>query len=270
MEENHSPKPDLSIFRKAMNMRELGGYRARDGRTVKHGIFFRCAAPGDMTPEELGELSKLNLRYVLDLRSKEEAEKVPEPVIPGAFQERISGAYDANDNEIDMEPKSIYRMLFNPRRKDPDPEENIISAIAEIYTSLAFDSHAYRRLMTQLEDDQVPVLFHCTAGKDRTGIAAMIILMALGVPEETIVADFALTNEYRQGVIDAKLAKHPLARRFKIVRFAVHAVEGVHESFGARVIDEICQEYGTIDVYLEKEFGLAGERLAAFRDKYLE
>ncbi len=262
--------PNLSLFRKELNLRDLGGYPSRDGRHVKRGLIYRSGALGEARPNELQMIHQLNLRYILDLRSEEEALELPDPSIPGAFQERISGAYDASDNEINMSPQRIYRLLVNPRRKDPDPEDSIISAVAEIYTSLAFDSFAYRKLMEKMETGCAPLLFHCSAGKDRTGIGAIIILLALGVDEETIVNDFTLTNEYRKSIIDAQLARHPLLSKLKPFHYAISAVEGVQESFGARVIDEIHQEYGATEVYLEKEFGLGKKRLEGLRKLYLE
>lgn len=263
-------KPDLSWYRRELNLRDLGGYPAADGRTIKHGLLFRSAALGEATPEELEGIRKLGLKHVLDLRCADEAEELPDPEIPGAHQLRLSGAIDADDNEVNLSPGSIYKLLVNPRRKDPDPEESIVAAIEEIYTSLAFDNPTYRHLMRQLEDGVAPVLFHCTAGKDRTGIGAMVILMALGVDEDTIVRDFVLTNEYRASIIEAKLAKHRILAKVDVIELAIRASEGVVESFGRRVLSEIKQEYGTIATYLEREFGLAGERLEALREKYLE
>lgn len=250
--------------------RELGGYEAADGRRVKHGIFFRTAALGDFNEEELERLSGLGLRYVLDLRSAEEAGELPDPEICGAEHVRISGCMDADGNEVNLSPSAILNLFGNPRRKDDDPEEDIISAVAEVYSSLAFDNVAYRELMAQLEKGCTPLLFHCTAGKDRTGIAAMVILMALGVDERTIIADYLLTNEYRHEAIERKLAEHPFLSRIDLFELAVRAGEGVVEDFGRRVLDEIRQEYGTFEAYLDREFGLTGERLKALRDRYLE
>ncbi len=257
-------------FRRELNVRELGGYIASDGRRVKHGMLFRTAALGELDEAELDALHGLGIRYVLDLRSGEEADGLPDPAIPGAEQVRISGCMDADGNEVNLSPSAILNLIENLRRKDDDSEDGIVSAVAEVYSSLAFDNIAYRELMAKLEQGAAPMLFHCTAGKDRTGIAAMIILMALGVDEETIIADYLLTNEYRHEAIEEKLADHPILSRIDLFELAVRAGEGVVEDFGRRVFEEIRQEYGTTSAYLEREFGLTGERLAALRDMYLE
>ena len=121
-----------------------------------------------------------------------------------------------------------------------------------------------------MEAGNVPLLFHCTAGKDRTGIAAMVIMMILGASDEDIVSHYVLTNEYLQANIEKKLADHPLTSKIGPVELLYRASEGVIESFGRRVLSEIRQEYGTLERYLEAEYGLAGEELQRLRDQYLE
>ena len=257
-------------FHKELNLRDLGGYPTQSGKKIKRGLLFRSGALGQADACELEQLHALQLRYILDLRSTEEENELPDPLIEGATQMRMCGATDANNTEINMSPASMYRILFNPRRKDPDPEDSIISAIAEIYSSLAFKNPAYLELMKQLEAGNTPLLFHCTCEKDRTGIAAMIILLALGVDEETVVQDYVLSNEYLQANIEAKLAESGLLASFSAYEYLVRVTEGVNESFGRRVLDEIYQEYGSIDVYLEQEFGLDEARRAHLQELYLE
>lgn len=261
---------DISQISPLMNFRELGGYSAADGRHIKSGLFYRSAALGEASEEEFEFIKSLGLRFVLDLRSEEEALELPDPLIPGAQQVRISGAMDANDNEVNLSPANIVRIAKNPRREDPDPEESIIAAVEEIYTSLAFRNEAYKELVAQMEAGNVPLLFHCTAGKDRTGIAAMVIMMILGASDEDIVSHYVLTNEYLQANIEKKLADHPLTSKIGPVELLYRASEGVIESFGRRVLSEIRQEYGTLERYLEAEYGLAGEELQRLRDQYLE
>lgn len=257
-------------FRNVLNLRELGGHRAADGRTVKHGLIYRSGQLADATPEELARINLMGLGLVLDLRSAEEAEEAPDPAVPGASPERIAGCMDADDKEINLSPKNVYKLLFNPRRKDDDVEAGIISQIAEHYASMAFRNIAYQRLFDWLLEGRGPVLFHCTAGKDRTGIAAMLVLAALGVDDETVVADYTLTNRYRYELIAGKLADHPLLSKMSIGEFALLASEGVIERFGWRTLKEIKQEYGDYATFFESEYGLTSERIEALRDLYLE
>ncbi|MBQ6586982.1 MAG: tyrosine-protein phosphatase [Coriobacteriales bacterium] len=257
-------------FRPRFNMRELGGYVGAGGRRVKRGVFYRCSALGEATPEELELIRHLGIAEVLDLRSSTEADALPDPPVPGASYVRISGAMSADDREIDMSPARIYSLLFNPRRVDDDPEPNLMSQVAEIYTSLAFHNPAYQHMFDQIEAGQVPILFHCTVGKDRTGIAAMLILLALGVDDETILADYNLTNDYRADVIQEKLDARPILSRVGLVETAARFMEGVLPEFGARVLDEIKQEHGDYATFFLKEYGLTPERIERLRAIYLE
>ena len=144
------------------------------------------------------------------------------------------------------------------------------SVVAGVYASLAFDNVAFRKLFALLENNDVPLLFHCSAGKDRSGVAAMLILLALGVPAQDVVADFALSNAYRATNILAALESHPLLARTPLGNFTLRADEGVVEECGHRMIREIQQAYGTLERFFEAEYGLTAERLSALRDRYLE
>ena len=116
----------------------------------------------------------------------------------------------------------------------------------------------------------VPLLFHCSAGKDRTGVAAMLILLALGVDEKTVVEDYVLTNEYRASIIEGKLKGHPILKRISPAAKIMRATEGVLEHFGERVLSEIIQEYGSYEAFFEQDLGLDAEAISALRDRYLE
>lgn len=257
-------------FRPELNLRELGGLVGAGGRRIRRGLIFRSGLLFDFTPEELDRLHRLKLRYVLDLRSGSEAKGKPDPQISGTHMVRISGAMDAGDNEVNFSAGAIVGLLMNPRRKDDDPEESIESAVAEVYSSLAFNNIAYRALFDQLERGNAPLLFHCTNGKDRTGIAAMLVEMALGVSEDDMIADYILTNVYRDEAIQRHLRKHPRLAKVGVFDKLVRAAEGVLEHFGRRVFDEVRQEYGTFEAFLEAEYGLDAARLAALRERYLE
>ena len=264
------PKGYVEGFRPRMNLRDLGDYLGADGRKLKSGLIYRSAAPGKMLRSERARFSSLGIAHILDLRSSTEAEKLPDPSFPGASYTRISGAMDADDREIDLSPSRIYGILFNPRRVDDDPEENLLSQLAETYSSLAFDNPAYRRLFELLEAGETPLLFHCTNGKDRTGVAAMLILLALGASENDIIADYSLSNHYLEEEIEGKIARHPMLAKLSIFATAIRASEGVLPSFGARVLEEIKQEYGDYGRFLEAEYGLTPNRIEALRERYLE
>ena len=115
------------------------------------------------------------------------------------------------------------------------------------------------------------MLFHCSGGKDRTGVAAMLILLALGASDETICADFVQSNTCRKEEIDALWAEHAqeIAARPEQKYFYL-GISGVHPDDGPFVLQTIREQYGTTDAYLEAEYGLTPARLMRLRRMYLE
>lgn len=258
-------------FRDSNNLRDLGGMSTPDGRVMTRGLVYRSGALGNLNAVELRNLRNLHLRYVLDLRTRAEARNNPDPNLPGVRQVRICGAMDATGQEINMTPYGFMRLATHPRRRDPDSQRGVVTRIAALYSSLAFDNPAYRELFSQLEAGNVPLLFHCSHGKDRTGIAAMLVLAALGYKEDDIIDRYVLTNAYLDDEISQAIDGHRrIMSAVPKLRLAAQFAQGVISEFGERVFDEIHQEYGSLDAYFEAEFGLDAGRLAALRDRYLQ
>lgn len=252
----------------AVNFRELGGYPAADGRRVRYGLLYRGGNLDALqSPADQRTLQSWQLRTILDLRSAGEAEKHPDPAVPGAAYRRICAMRMRDGTEMDFSSTGIARLAaekaaFEREAGHPVHDFYWFSAL---YRQMPFGNPAYQALFTLLEQRQAPLLFHCTCGKDRTGIAAMLILLALGASRETALADYMLTNRYRHAIIEASLrGKGPEEREL------LQSVEGVNESMGAGAIDEILRRYPSCEAYFEGEFGLDGPRLAALRDFYLE
>lgn len=256
--------------RPLLNLRDLGGYPANKGLHVKRGLLYRSGQLSDATDDELEVLAGLGLASIVDLRSSAEATAEPDPELEGVAYTRVSGAMDINGHEINLSPRALYRLVMKPRRKDPDPERSLLSAISELYASLAFNNIAYRELFRQLLIGQVPVLWHCSAGKDRTGVAAFLVLVALGVAPEVAVQDYLLTNFCRAPYLDAAFEKHRLLGRTKLGAAALVARDGVLESCGRRVGQEILQQYESYDEFFLQEYNLAPAQIAQLRTTYLE
>ena len=256
---------DLSIFRKEMNFRELGGYLTRDGRHVKHGIFYRCGTLGDMNEQELAEISRLGIRSIFDFRSEKEVENKPDPEIKGARYFHVSAITDEAGNEVDLSPKGMEQS----EERFYSPEAHAMF-LENFYGRMPF-SPAYKVMFREIQNGQAPILFHCSAGKDRTGIGAALILLALNVYEDTILADYMKTNEYRQALIDRMLeAKKDLLAKYANAEYIIHGFEGVNQEAAEFSLAKIQARYGDYDTYFRERFHLGPEELAYLRDKYTE
>jgi len=248
----------------ADNFRELGGYPAAEGKTVRWGQIWRGVPTARLSSEaDRARLDALGLRLILDLRSTEEAHKEPDYVPDGARLVQICGLCTEEGQEVCFSPADIERMVQTVPEGMSIPEM--------MYSRMLFGNKAFRELFRALEAGETPVLFHCTAGKDRTGVAAMLILLALGATDETICADFAQTNVCRRREIDGLLAQHAeeIARdpEKKMLYLGAAGVDPAAAPFVLRTIREKC---GSAQDYLEQEYGLTPARLMRLRRMYLE
>ena len=260
------PAPGAQLpFEGGHNFRELGGYAADEGKTVKWGQIFR-GIPTSLLQSDADRklLDSLGLRLILDLRSEAEAAKQPDDVPDGARLVRICGLCHPDGSEIAFSPEDKEKLLQG--RLDED--HNMADAM---YQQMLFGNKAFKELFRALEAGETPILFHCSAGKDRTGVAAMLILLALGASDETICADFTQTNVCRKAEIEANLAAHAdeiaadpsKKRRY----FAQAGVDPAAAPYVLQVIREAC---GSAEEYLAREYGLTPARRMRLRRMYLE
>lgn len=262
-----SPGAEIK-FEGATNFRELGGYRAADGRRVKYGLLYRGGNLDILTSAaDRAKLQSLGLREILDLRSAGESALHPDPAVPGAHYQRVCGMRNADGTEMDFSGQGIERL----RQEKEDYERSVGHPVHDfywfsaLYAQMPFRNPAYHALFDLLEARRVPLLFHCSCGKDRTGIGAMLILLALGVPRETALADYMLTNVYRREIIKNFLADKPADQQELLL-----SVEGVSEAMGAGTLDAILKRCSSYEAYFEEEYGIDAARLKALRDWYLE
>ena len=182
----------------------------------------------------------------------------------GARLVQICGLCLEDGKEVDFSPEDRFTLL----KGMPDEGNRMARAM---YERMLHGNKAYKELFRALEAGETPVLFHCSGGKDRTGVAAMLILLALGASDETICADFVQSNTCRTEEIEALWAEHAeeIAARPEQKYFYL-GISGVHPDDGPFVLQTIREQYGTTDAYLEAEYGLTPARLMRLRRMYLE
>lgn len=268
------PAPGTPLpFEKALNFRELGGYTAAGGRTVRRGLLWRSAALDEFdSAADRALYESLGLRYILDLRSSREAGAHPDRIPAGARYERISAMAFYDGSEIDFSPAGMGRMAAEHERLAAElgRAPSNFELFAAFYRRMPFANPAYRALFAALEKGAVPLLFHCSAGKDRTGVAAMLILLALGADRATALRDYMQTNICRKPAIDAFFAAHAGEEHSETELREAMAIEGVDLAMGAGALDAIEARYPSYEAYFSAEFGLDAARLAALRERYLE
>ena len=233
----------------ASNLRDLGGYRATDGRAVRRGRVFRSAALAKLTDADLAVVSGLGLRTICDFRGIEESGRAPTVV------------KDVRIVPLAIEP-TVGAGLRDILATKEATGEALHAVLARAYAAYALSSNAqYRGMLDLVLEGDVPLLFHCSAGKDRTGFAAAMLLTALGVPWETVVEDFEATNRFwrRDTVHSDDLP--PLVRE-SLLR--------AEPALLTAAFDAARAQYGTIDTYLDEALGLTAERRATLQELLLE
>ena len=249
-------------FRDTLGLRDLGGLEGADGRAVRHGLLFRGSSLVGLDEAERRRIDGLGLRLVLDLRATGEADGQDDYVPDGAEYLRISGMYDSQGREVDFSPAGIDRIS----EQIADSPETFMS---RLYGSMMFGNPAVHALVERMVAGQAPLYFHCTAGKDRTGVCAAVVLTLLGVPDERIVWEFLLTNSYRADIINNMPDDlPPHLQGADRERWA--KVNSVSEGDLLAALAAVDERHATREDYFLQEFGLDGTALAALRDRYLE
>ena len=261
-------------FEGIVNARDLGGVRI-GGRTVRPGRLLRTGHLHDATDADIARLSdRYHLKRIFDFRTMDEAAAQPDRPVPGAgYQllptldveaERRSGAAVPAETWLDLS-SHIVRLSFTPLFQQK---------ARELYPSLIlsdFSQLQYAAFLNMILDTpDGAVLWHCSQGKDRTGIGAAIVLGALGADRETIVADFDRSNDSYRPLVKRFcdiVEKHGGAEAEKEV---VRAFMGVSTRNFMRTLDLIDQQWGSLESYIVAQLGVTEEDLATLRDRYLE
>jgi len=169
----------------AFNLRDFGGYATADGRTVRRGMLYRSGTMALLNDADAQHLRSLGIRAICDFRRGNERSAEP-TVWHGPHVDYFCRDYDESSG-------ILGEML---KRRDATPED-MRQAMLALYRAIPIDhAESYRAMFAQIAGGRVPILINCSAGKDRTGVGAALILAALGVPRETILADYLLTNEH--------------------------------------------------------------------------
>ena len=230
------------------NFRDLGGYRTREGRTVRHGKLFRSDALHHMTPEDMAYVqSSLRVTTVIDLRNPDEADGAGRWP-PGASTVEYHNVPYVEGQDVTHPAAGV------------DP----VARLTEIYTWIIFKAgHRVADSLNALAgESSLPAVFHCTAGKDRTGVLSAIVLGLLGVDDEQIMADYCLTNQII-GSLGPRLQQRPGNEDRPLTAFEAQpkAME--------RALTDLNEGWGGAEGYLLAH-GLSAETLMRFREELLE
>ena len=243
-----------------VNFRDMGGYPAADGRRVKWRHLYRSGVMSQLTPADAAALAERGIRMVVDLRSTREQVEAPT-----LWCGEAGVSYWSRDHDESF--GHLHDMLEKGFATAEDARQVMIFGNAHLPRQQAA---AFAALFRALAEGEVPVAFNCTAGKDRTGGAAALVLAALGVGRDAITADYLLTNH----AVDLRTAfRNPpdpgqAARYANLDPGVRDAIRVVRPEYIAAFLDALDAEWGGVANYLA-ELGIGADALAEIRSRLL-
>ena len=250
------------------NFRDIGGYLNQEGLTTKWQKIFRSGDLSRFSARDQSKVSALGIHTVIDLRSDEERLRAPSRRHDEA-QQPTTILLPIGGSAADWSSK-LSRQL----QSGDFTREEIRATIIDMYGAVPLSNKTeYKSLFTNiLASNGQPVLFHCTSGKDRTGIGAALILSALHVPRKTIIKDFLLTNE----AINVELMSKTLAKVFS--RQSGHAIDPdaivplltVEQVYLETTFTVIDKAYGSMDNYLRDALDLTSAKRTRLKQALLD
>jgi protein-tyrosine phosphatase len=240
----------LTPLQGASNFRDVGGYPTAGGQRVKRGQVFRSDHLAGLTDADVARLQAMGVRHSLDFRGTAECTTTPYAI---AGIERVP---------LTIEPTVIARMQALVAQGIVPTTEETVALMCETYRDFVNrNADTYGRFMKHLLEQPTPQVFHCTAGKDRTGFAAALLLSALGVDRATIEHDYLLTNQlYKR---DARLEGQGHPHVMKVLW-------QVQPEFLQAAFDAVDSQHGGMQDYLQGAIGLSPQELAELRRLLLE
>ena len=241
------------------NFRDVGGYRTKDGHAVAWGKLYRSASVGRYTAEDQALIRKLSVGSIIDLRSTRERQGDKTPWMQDADVGYWTRDYDLSGGNLGA--------LFAKGAKFD--AETMRGVMIQGYRGFPKEQAAsYRVLFDRLLNSDKAVIVNCTAGKDRTGVGVALVLSALGVPYETIMEDYLLSNT----MLDAEALQADAGMKAAMTALPPDVAKpllGVERAYLDAAFEQINKDYGSVEAYLDRELGVDAAAIQRLRQQML-
>ena len=245
----------------SINFRDLGGYATADGRRVQWGRLFRSGHMANLSAEGLAQFAALDIRAVCDFRTEEERAGELR-VLPNNPQVDVLGITPG------IGDRHFFDRLFNTT----DDPQDVVDAVQAMMRVLVLTAAPRYQRMFEVLLAAAPgaALFNCSAGKERTGLAAVLLLTALGVPRATIGYDFMLSKRYfpAEAEIPRVITKYSVRASAEVARQVIMPLLETRESYLQSAFAAIDERYGSGEGMLQSVYGLGPSELARLRDHF--
>ena len=255
------------------NFRDLGGYPTEDGKTVKWGHAFRSGVMHELTDADYDYLSGIGVKVICDFRESDERLREPTDWRAGAAEYLTF----ADPEETDPAENPMFAALLSP----DSTADDVAAGMAEGYVDIAKgEVEGYTKMFDRLAAGDIPLAFNCSAGKDRAGTAAALLLTALGVPREIVVEDYSLSDDYvdymaeflndearTEAMADPD---NPYAFLFQLPPEKIAPLLASPPMYIEATFDALDEEYGSVMSFIQSELDVTDTELASIRSALLE
>lgn len=249
-------------FKKADNFRDIGGIKTKDGTTVKWGMVYRSDNLSKLRKREFKKFNSLNIQTVYDLRTPGEIDGKEDNLPENAKYIHAPIVKDTAD---------VLKQIRGKTIKGEITEAQSLQFMTDLYRSIVTDnSEELRQMIQNVTQSDAPVLYHCSAGKDRTGIVTALLLSILNVDRETIINEYLLSDYYRREKLEKilKMAKAAKVVRPKIDIGAIQNFMDVDERYINEAFNVIDTKYGGIDNYIRNQLKITNVERKAIIKKF--
>lgn len=251
-----------------LNLRDAGGYTAAGGKVVRRGLAYRSNQLSPVSAADMELLAGLGLKNAFDLRTMQERAARPDQLPPGVWNVWLNVLEDLPG----AAPAALEALFRDPQKANAELGGGKIEAMFEQgyrgFVTLASARTSFRTLFVFLSDpNQLPALYHCTTGKDRTGWASAALLSLLGVPREQVMADFLRSNDYILPLYASQIEAFVAGGGDRAI---AEAIFGVKPRYLEASFNEMEKHYGMIENYFAQGLGIDAAGQEALRDLYLQ
>jgi len=258
-------------LKKLFNTRDLGGLPTVDGKKIKYGKLIRSGKLYNLPETTIEKLKALNVKTIVDMRIYTEIDESPDTLWEGVKYVHLPVLCTATPG-ITRE-KSMRKTMFKESKRIKEEFGNADNYMTEMYRAVLLNEEPQRYLsqfLREVINNEDCILWHCSGGKDRAGIGAMLVEALLGVDEEAIVCDY--TSSYwfqRKRFFWNKFGLHivPVPKQFRKILLAMMAAK---PQYLTTVMDDIKETFGGIIEYCKEKLQVTDEDIAILRKKYLE
>lgn len=261
------------------NFRDMGGYKANNGKRVKWGVLYRSDHIHNATEDGLEYLRQLNLKTIVDYRSDNEVSKYPNPIIhtgvtsfqldPSAHVAELAAQFQSSKEDEDI--NLINKIIEQQKSGQLVDHSEVVYSQYRTFAEGKESKTAFSKMLTVLANPNSPAsVQHCRGGKDRTGYGAMLLLGILGVSKEDLIQDYLITGKNREERNRVKMEGYRKLTTDEKVLDHLYSFIDTKSDFIEASINSIIDGYGSIEQYAISELDIDKEIIDRLREMYLE